>query len=318
MKSPDHLNGLRAFEASARHLSFALAAQELNVTPAAIGQLIRRLEVNLGVELFHRSHSGPTRLLLTDAGRSAVPDLQAGFARLTAATDLLRASLGRQTLSVTMPMAFADKWLLHRLDRFHHRHPTCELRIDTSNALVDFSAQSVDVGIRYGAGAWPDLVSARFAHEAFFPVCSPALLDGSHPLRSPGALRDHPLIHDSSMAGVPEFPNWQAWYTRAGLPIVESERGLHVNDSAAAYRMAMAGAGVALGRTMLVIQDLAEGRLVRPFGPILECPLAYHVVCRPKDARRPMIVAFRNWLAAEAGAVGEFVESKDPVGSEEE
>jgi LysR family transcriptional regulator, glycine cleavage system transcriptional activator len=298
MRAPDHLNALRAVEAAARHQSFALAAQELNVTPAAVGQLVRRLEESLGVELFHRAQSGPARLVVTEAAKAAIPDLRAGFASLSAAMDRLRSARNRRTLSVTVPSAFADKWLLHRIDAFNRQHPECELLIDTSTALVDFASQPVDVGIRYGAGIWPGLVSFPFARDAFFPVCSPALLEGPNALRTPADLRNHPLIHDTSMASTAAFRTWLDWHLAAGLDTAESERGLRINDSAAAYRMAMASHGVALGRTTLVEQDLEDGRLVRPFGPILDCGLAYYVVCRPQDVRDPTITAFRDWLTA--------------------
>src|SRR5215470_15793114 len=239
MRAPDHLNALRAFEAAARHLSFALAADELNVTPAAVGQLVRRLEESLGVELFHRSQAGPARLLLTEAGKAALPDLRAGFESLSAATVRLRSARARRTLTVTVSLAFADKWLLHRLEAFRRVHPECELRIDTSTRLTDFTTEPVDVGIRYGAGAWPGLAATYLARDAFFPVCSPSLLAGQHPPKSPGDLRHHQLIHDTSMASEPEFRTWRDWFENAGLPGAESEQGLHIYDSAAAFRMAI-------------------------------------------------------------------------------
>jgi LysR family glycine cleavage system transcriptional activator len=300
MRAPEHLNALRAFEAASRHRSFALAAEELNVTPAAVGQLIRRLEEALGVELFHRAQTGPSRLVLTEAAEAAVPDLRAGFERLATAVDRLRASRARRTLTVTVSLAFAEKWLLHRLELFSRDHPDCDLRIDTSKGLVDFAAGQVDVGIRYGAGDWPGLSATYLTRDTFFPVCSPSLLEGSQALLSPHDLRHHQLIHDTSMSSEPEFPTWRDWYERAGLPVAGSERGLHVDDSAAAYRMAMAGQGVALGRTTLVEHDLSERRLSRPFGPVLDCPLAYYMVCRPKDADDQMIAAFGRWLVEEA------------------
>ena len=296
MRAPDHLNALRAVEAAARHQSFALAAQELNVTPAAVGQLVRRLEESLGVELFHRSQAGPARLVVTEAAQAAIPDLHAGFASLGAAMDRLRSARKRRSLAVTVSNAFADKWLLPRLDDFSRDQPGCELRIDTSTALVDFAAQPVDVGIRYGAGVWPGLVALPFARDAFFPVCSPALREGSNALRTPADLARHQLIHDTSMTSTPAFRTWRDWYLAAGIVLPGSERGLRINDSAAAYRMAMAGHGVALGRTTLVAQDLADGRLVCPFGPTMDCSLSYYVVCRPQDADDPTIVAFRKWL----------------------
>ena len=300
MRAPEHLNALRAFDAAARHLSFALAAEELNVTPAAVGQLVRRLEEVLGVELFHRSQAGPARLVLTEAARAALPDLRAGFERLSSAMDRLRAARKRRTLAVTVPMAFADKWLLPRLEAFGRGHPDCELRIDTRTGLVDFAAEPVDVGIRYGIGAWSGLAATFLARDAFFPVCSPSLLTGPRPLRSPADLRHHQLIHDTSMASEPRFPTWRDWHERAGLPAAESGRGVRIDDSAAAFRMAIAGNGVALGRTTLVGRDLAEHRLVRPFGQALDCALAYYVVCRPQEAGDPTITAFRDWLLEEA------------------
>lgn len=300
MRAPDHLNALRAVEAAARHQSFALAAQELNVTPAAIGQLVRRMEESLGVELFHRSQSGPARLIATEAASAALPELRNGFASLSAAMEQLRAAKKRQSLTVTVSTAFADKWLLHRLDRFHQRHPDCHLRIDTSTALVDFSMQAVDVGIRYGAGGWPGLLAFPFARDAFFPVCSPLLLEGPKGLKTPADLAHHPLIHDVSLASMAAFRSWRDWYEAAGLDPAESQRGLHINDSAAAYRMAIAGSGVAMGRTTLVENDLRERRLVSPFGPVLDCSLAYHMVCRAQDAEDPTITAFRDWLVEEA------------------
>jgi LysR family glycine cleavage system transcriptional activator len=212
----------------------------------------------------------------------------------------LTAARKRQTLAVTVPIAFADKWLLHRLESFGRIHPNCELLIDTSTALVDFASQPVDVGIRYGAGVWPGLVAVPFARDTFFPVCSPSLLEGDYPLLTQDNLGHHQLIHDTSMASTAAFRTWRDWYAMAGLPSEASTRGLQINDSAAAYRMAMSGNGVALGRTTLVENDLIEGRLVRPFGPEMDCSLAYYVVYRPQDAESPLIAAFRNWLIGEA------------------
>lgn len=304
MRAPEHLNGLRAFEAAARHLSFALAAEELNVTPAAVGQLVRRLEEVIGVELFHRAQSGPARLLLTEAAEAALPELRAGFQHLAAGMSLLRSARGRQSLTVTVSFAFGDRWLMPRLDGFRRAHPECELMIDASTNLTDFAVEQVDVGLRYGAGNWPGLAATYFARDAFFPVCSPALLSGTRPLKSPGDLRHHQLIHDTSLASLPDFRTWRDWFEHVGLAPFDGESGLRINDSAAAYRFTIAGEGIALGRTTLVAQDLAEGRLVRPFEPELESPLGYYFVCRPQDADDPMIAAFRNWLVEEAAREG--------------
>src|SRR5262245_7912404 len=285
MRAPNYLNALRAFEAAARHLSYVAAARELNVTPAAVGQLVRALEEILGTELFHRSQAGPARLVLTEHARAAIPDLQAGFDRLAMAFERLKAREARVAVSVTVPPAFADKWLLPRVERFGAQHPAYDLLIDTSGRLVDLAAERIDVGIRYGGGRWPELEATFLARDAFFPVCSPALLEGAHALRSPADLQHHSLIHDRSMAFENTFPTWRSWLQRAGIGNIDCERGLQINDSAAVIQAAIAGSGVALGRTTLVARDLAEGRLVRPFGDDLEYDFAYYIVHRPQVAK---------------------------------
>ena len=301
MRAPNHLNALRAFEAAARHLSYVAAAQELNVTPAAVGQLVRGLEEVLEIELFHRSQSGPARLVLTEQARTAIPDLQAGFDRLSVAFERLKAGQSRVTISVTVPPAFADKWLLPRVERFRLQKPAYDLRIDTNGRLVDFTVDRIDVGIRYGGGRWPGVDATYLLADAFFPVCSPALMAGEHPLRSAADLQYHALIHDMSMSFESTFPTWRAWLQSAGRPDIDCERGLQINDSAAVIQAAIAGNGVALGRTTLVARDLAEGRLVRPFGEALPYDFGYYIVHKEQKGGEPAIVAFKEWLLIEAG-----------------
>ncbi|MDR5760817.1 LysR substrate-binding domain-containing protein [Caballeronia sp. LZ035] len=302
MRAPGNLNALRAFEAVARHLSYTAAANELNVTPAAVGQLIRGLEGTLDVELFHRSTSGASRLTLTDAARDALPDLQGGFDLLSNAMEALKASKSRIVFTVTVPPAFADKWLLWRVERFLRRHPYYDLRIDTSGRLTDFTAERIDAGIRYGAGVWPGLDATFLLRDEFFPVCSPALLHGSQALKSPLDLRHHALIHDTSMSGFGVFPTWRSWLLHAGCRDgVDTRRGLQLNDSAMALQTAMSGNGVALGRTTLVERDLAEGRLVKPFDTVQSCELAYFLVHRKGGGEQAPLLAFKAWLLEEAG-----------------
>jgi LysR family glycine cleavage system transcriptional activator len=303
LRAPNHLNALRAFEAVARHLSYAAAAEELNVTPAAVGHLIRGLEDTLDVELFHRSTSGPSRLVLTDAARAVLPSLQAGFDLLSEAVEELKASKSRIPFTVTVPVAFADKWLLRRVERFQQKHPYYDLRIDTGNTLIDLTADRVDVGIRYGAGVWPGLVSTFLMRDEFFPVCSPALLTGAHPLTQPSELQHHLLVHDLSMLSFPTFPTWRSWLQKTGCrDAVDCNRGLRINDSAAVLQTVISGNGVALGRTTLVEHDLAEGRLVRPFEESQSCELAYYLVHRKEGENSAPVIAFKEWLIAEAGA----------------
>ncbi len=152
MKSPVHLNALRAFEASARHQSFSAAAAELNVTPAAVGQLVRTLEDWLGTPLFVRVNSGRARLSPTEMAERALPDIRAGFDRLALGMERLQEGSTSEVLTVTVSPAFAAKWLLPRIDRFQTACPDIDVRLDTNHKSVDFIAQRIDIGVRYGMG----------------------------------------------------------------------------------------------------------------------------------------------------------------------
>ncbi len=301
MKLPIHLNALRAFEASARHQSFSAAAAELNVTPAAVGQLVRTLEDWLGSPLFLRSPSGRTRLILTEAAERALPDIRAGLDRLALGLERLKEGSPSGVLTVTVSPAFAAKWLLPRLDRFQAAWPDTDVRLDTSLKLVDFVAQRIDIGVRYGMGNWPGLAADMLMQEEVYPVCSPELLRQEGRLRQPGDLIGETLIHDLSMEGHAGFPGWSAWMRKAGLTNATT-RGLQINNSAAVLQAASEGHGIALARSVMVRDDLAAGRLVRLFPDItLASALAYYVVYRPECAGLPRLTAFRDWLLAEAG-----------------
>lgn len=301
MKAPVHLNALRAFEASARHRSFSTAAQELNVTPAAVGQLVRNLEEWLGTPLFVRGASGRARLVATDAAQRALPDLRAGFDRLAQGLARLREGVDGGVLTITVSPAFAAKWLLPRFERFQARCPDTDVRLETSLKPVDFVAQRVDVGVRYGLGHWPGLTAEKLMDEEIYPVCSPELLRRNPPLRQPGDLAHVTLIHDLSMDGHTGFPTWEKWLQKAAVSDAVTSRGLRINNSAAVLQAAIEGRGVALARSVMAGDDLAAGRLLRLFPEIgFESELAYHVVYRSECAGRARLFAFRDWLFDEA------------------
>ena len=300
MRSIAHLNALRAFEASARHQSFSLAAQELNVTPAAVGQLVRTLEDWLGSPLFVRSTSGRARLVTTEVAEQALPDIRAGLERLAVGLERLRSGCAGGVLTVTVSPAFAAKWLLPRMERFQAAWPETDLRLDTSLKPVDFVAQRIDVGVRYGRGQWPGLAAEKLMDEEVYPVCAPALLTTAT-LQAPGDLRGQVLIHDQSVDTSTGFASWQAWLRHAGVQGVPTDRGLRINNSAAVLQAAIDGQGVALARSVMAHDDLAAGRLVRLFPQVrLESALAYYVVYRPECIAQPKVAAFRDWLLREA------------------
>lgn len=300
---PVHLNALRAFEASARHKSFSGAAAELHVTPAAVGQLVRTLEDWLGTPLLHRGSSGKARLVPTEAAELALPDIRAGFDRLASGLARLREGTAGGTLTVTVSPAFAAKWLLPRIDRFQSAWPDTDVRLDTTNKPVDFVAQRIDIGVRYGAGNWPGLFAHKLMEEELYPVCSPALLRERGSLAGPTDLTRETLIHDLTMEGQSGFPSWADWLALAGADGAATTRGLRINNSAAVLQAAIDGHGIALARGAMAHDDLAAGRLVRLCPDVkLVSPLAYYVVHRPECASLPKVAAFRDWLMAEAAS----------------
>jgi LysR family glycine cleavage system transcriptional activator len=288
------LNGLRAFEAAARHLSFTHAAAELNVTQTAISHQIRRLEEELGIRLFVRQNRA---LALTPQARDYLPGVRAAFNDLRLATDRLQRKGNDRVLTISTLASLAAKWLLPRLSAFQEVHPDIDVRITTSTALVDFNGGDVDAAIRYGRGQWPGLRADWLTADQVFPVCSPALLAGERPLRSPEDLAHHTLLHSSG--GYDD--DWRLWLTAAGLPAnISRQPGLSFDMIFMTLQAAIDGLGVAVGRTTYVEGDLAKGRLVVPFDIRLPADAGFYLVSPEATADAPKLAAFRAWLLASA------------------
>src|SRR5580704_2121332 len=213
------LNGLRAFESAARHLSFTRAAAELNVTQTAISHQIHRLEQQIGIPLFVRRNRA---LLLTREAEAYLPSVRTAFEDLRRATARLRRPDREGLITVSTTASLAAKWLVTRVAAFQDANPGIEVRITTSPHLVDFEREEVDIAVRYGRGSWPGLRADWLMAEHIFPVCSPALLKDANPLRSPEDLAHHTLLHTSISR-----EDWQLWLTAAGLPPeIATRRGL--------------------------------------------------------------------------------------------
>ena len=286
------LNGLRAFEAAARHLSFTNAATELNVTQTAISHQIRRLEEELGVRLFIRQNRA---LTLTPQATEYLPGVRAAFNDLRFATDRLLRKDNENVLTVSTLASLAAKWLLPRLPAFQEAHPGIDVRITTSTALVDFKTGDVDAAIRYGRGHWPGLRADWLMADELFPVCSPALITGSKALRCPEDLAEQTLLHTS--AGYND--DWRLWLTAAGLPANISKRpGLTFDLILVTVQAAIDGLGVAMGRTSYVEADIAKGRLVVPFKIALPADAGFYLVSPEARADSPKLSAYRKWLVA--------------------
>jgi len=284
------LNGLRAFEAAARHMSFTDAAEELSVTQAAISHQVRGLEQRLGLKLFVRRNRS---LLLSEAGQAYLPAVRSAFDQLNEATEKLLQKDRGGHLTVTTTASFAMKWLVPRLGGFQRANNEIDVRISTGTGLVDFSREDVDIGIRYGRGQWPNLMAERLVAEDVMPVCAPSLLKGPNGLKKPADLKRFTLLH------IGNFPDdWQVWLTAAGVKGVDASRGVSFDFALAAYQAAMDGLGVALGRNPLVEPDLKAGRLVVPFEFKRSSDFAYYLVYPPEAIRRRKIKAFRDWIVS--------------------
>jgi LysR family transcriptional regulator, glycine cleavage system transcriptional activator len=288
------LNGLRAFEAAARHLSFTNAATELNVTQTAISHQIRRLEEELGIRLFVRQNRA---LALTPQAKDYLPGIRAAFNDLRLATDRLLRKDNDRVLTISTLASLAAKWLLPRLSMFQEAHPGLDVRITTSTALVDFRSGDVDAAIRYGRGHWPGVRADWLTADELFPVCSPALLAGNKPLRCPKDLAHHTLLRTSGAYD----DDWRLWLTAAGLPAdIAKQPGPTFDLILVTVQAAIDGIGVAMGRTSYVEADIAKGRLVVPFKITLPADAGFYLVSPEGRADPPKLAAFRQWLHASA------------------
>ena len=306
------LNALRAFEAAARLASFSRAARELHVSPAAISHQVKGLEDLLAVQLFRRHARG---LELTHAGRVALPKLRDGFDCLAEAVEQIRATGAPGTLSVDAAPTFAAKWLAPRLHRFVGSHRGLDVRISASTRLIDpprdeagvderhpgQPAHDADVSIRFGSGDYPGMRIDKLLTVSVTPMCGAHLLKGDRPLREPGDLRNHVLIHDN-IGSDDGRPLWQVWLQAAGIEDVDVARGLRFNHSALALEAAADGLGVALGMPQVAAFDLASGRLVAPFALRMPLASAYYLVCSSERSDRSEVAAFRRWIMREASA----------------
>lgn len=291
------LSWLRAFEATARHLSFTRAAEELNVTPSALSHHVRQLEEHLGTEVFLRKSR---EIALTETGARLLPFMTDGLDRLAEGFAQLDPDTPDNILVVSTGPAFAAKWLAPRMSRFVDRHPEIEIRIAASLKLVDFVADQVDAGIRFGAGNYPGLHIEWLADDFLTPMVSPDLLPEGRPFDADD-LRRLPLLHDDSLESFPGVGEWSEWLKAAGITGIDTSRGPRFSHADHALDAAADGAGAALGRVVLAGRDLARGRLVAPFDLRLPTGLSFCFVCPPTARGRPKVEAFREWLLEEVG-----------------
>lgn len=305
------LNALKAFEAAARHLSVKKAAVELNVTPAAVSHQIRALEEYLDIQLFHRYNRA---LELTDSARACLPKLREGFDCLAQAVERLRTHTSGGMLTVSAAPSFAARWLMPRLHRFIAAHHEIDVRISArmrrvsvdgktdvaERATIETWLDDSDVAILYGHGHYPGLDVHKLLALTVTPICSPQVMTGAHPLRTPEDLKHHMLLHDDTGEMYDGESFWETWLKAAEVKGIDTKHGARFSHAVLAFEAAMDAVGVVASMPALAAEDVAAGRLIMPFD--LKVPLvsAYYMVCEEHAKTRPAVAAFRNWLMAEA------------------
>jgi LysR family glycine cleavage system transcriptional activator len=287
------LNALRAFEATARHLSVKNAAEELHVTPGAVSQMLKALELHLGVTLFQRVNRG---ILLTETGQAYLPPIRNAFRQINEATKRITVSADTGILTVSVTPFFAAAWLVPRLMGFQDAYPDIDLQVVTNNALADFSRDGVDVAVRHGLGRYAGLRSERVVAVEVIPVAAPPLVAR---LGAPTTLTEMtrwPHVHDAERKG------WQLWFQAQGIDEIGPPRGPAFDDAGLLLKAVLAGQGAGLLPAAMVAPDLAEGRLVKLADVVLLENFGYYLVYPEASHERPKVAAFRAWILSTAAS----------------
>lgn len=285
------LNSLRAFESAARHLSVKIAAEELCVTPGAVSQRLRNLEDHLGVKLFERVNRG---ILLTQAGREYLPSIRNAFRQIAEASSRVAVCADAGILTVSTTPFFASAWLVPRLNSFQEAHPSIDLQVRTSGALVDFSRSGVDVAVRHGVGRYPGLRSYRVVSVEMVPVAAPSIVEHLGMPQSPAELTRWPQVHDADRKG------WSLWFQAQGIDEINLPRGPSFDDSGLLLDAVLAGQGAGLLPAAMVALNVDDGRLVRLAKPMHMETFAYYLVYPEAKHDNPKISVFRDWILGAA------------------
>jgi LysR family transcriptional regulator, glycine cleavage system transcriptional activator len=291
------LDLLLGFEAAARHLSFTKAGEELYLTQSAVSRQIKELESQLGVPLFERRHRA---LALTAGGQQFYAVASQVITTMRAATERLRTQAGRaRPLSVTTTNSFAALWLIPRLAGFTRANPGIDVRITADTRVQDLERDGLDIAIRHGPASLAGANALRLFGERVFPVCSPKLLR-KKPLRKPEDLKNHVLLQYDDPDGRHPWLHWKTWLEVAGVADLRPAATLAFSGYEQIIPAAVAGHGVALGRSPLVKDLIANGALAAPFKSKADPARAYFVIVSKNAAGRREVSEFVRWLQAEA------------------
>lgn len=282
------LNAVRAFEAAARLGGFTAAARELKLTQSAISRHVRTIEDEFGVPLFERRGRS---VVLSEAGAAYYSAVAGGLQSLRrASADMYRRRRTSNQVTISLLPSLAALWLAPRLVEFTLRYPGVDLRVHTSRAVVDMRRDGIDVCLRYGVGSWPDVEATHFVDEWLTPVCSPEFAQTKDIFGKPERVVGLKLLRDDIVDG------WDPWLEAVGVKSAKLKFGPVIDESATLLKLAASGAGLALGRSLLIERDLAEGRLVAPFETRVPARFSYWLVTphrsEPNVATRTLI----QWL----------------------
>ena len=286
------LRALKAFEASARHLSFTKAADELFVTQAAISHQIKSLEEKTKVQLFKRFNRS---LQLTTAGQIYLLSIIESLNQLEKSSKQLTGRSSKNTLSISLLPSFATKWMAQRIWKFQDKHPEIEVRISACDSLVDFNQDESDIAIRYGRGNWDDVFSELLFEEEVFPICNRQTYDQIKENPHPSILLTERLVLDEF-----SLEDWETWFKKAGVNLATPIRGTRFSHTVMMLESIENGLGFALGRTPLVIDDLRRNIFFAPFDINIASDLAYYFVCKNGQEKSINIAAFKDWIFEEA------------------
>lgn len=282
------LNGLRAFEASARHLSFTRAAIELCVTQAAVSQQVKVLEKRLGVALFQRL---PRGLKITAEGEALLPTVTSSFDQMATTLDRIEAGQVRELLFLGVVGTFAVGWLLPRLQEFQKQHPFIDIRVSTNNNRVDMAAEGLDFAIRFGQGSWHGTDAFRLFDAPLSPLCTPKLAET---LKTPTDLVEATLLRSY------RSDEWSTWFAAAGVtPSAQVNAGIVFDTSLGMMEAALQGLGVALAPPSMFSRHLASGAIIQPF-PVTISLGSYWLTRLQSKPQTSAMQAFSDWIFAHA------------------
>lgn len=288
------ITALRALEASSRLSSFTKASEELFITQSAVSHQIRYLEELWDFKLFERRGR---RLITTKECQMIVPVVREFLENMNRVLNEVSNSENRSSIRVSMVQSLAVKWLVPRLGRFNEYYPDATVWIQTSDEIVDFATDDVDMAIRLGHGGWFEYNLDLMLREYVFPVASPDFLNRLGTPEKPEDLLHYPLLYRHSFD---ICPRWRDWFRDAGITVKMLPRGSRFPDTSIAVQAAIDHQGIALARSAHVESELQSGRLVKLFNVYSPSPVSYYIVIPKPTAKQPRIEAFRNWLLAEA------------------